>query len=419
MVINRDIYLNRLIASKHNGLIKIITGLRRCGKSYLLFKLFKEHLKNVGVDDNHIIQVDLEDRRNKNLRNPDVLLAHIDSKMKDNDMYYILLDEVQCVKDFEDVLNSYLKIENADIYVTGSNSKFLSTDIITEFRGRGTQICVHPLSFAEIMSVDQRHPIDVWNDYYTYGGLPLVLSLSTDEAKESYLKDLYAKVYLTDIKDRYSIRCDSELQELLQIIASTIGSPTNPSKLENTFKSVKNVTLSSKTINTYLSYLEDAFLIEKSIRYDIKGKKYINTLAKHYFTDMGIRNAILGFRQMEENHIMENVIYNELRIRGYSVDVGMVETRPLNSEGKRIRKQYEVDFVANRGSQRYYIQSAFIMPTDSKERQESNSLLNIDDAFKKIIIVKDYIKPKRNQLGIITIGLIDFSKKFGKFCLTA
>lgn len=411
MVINRDIYLNRLIASKHNGLIKIITGLRRCGKSYLLFKLFKEHLRNVGVDDNHIIQVDLEDRRNKNLRNPDVLLAHIDSKMKDNDMYYILLDEVQCVKDFEDVLNSYLKIENADIYVTGSNSKFLSTDIITEFRGRGTQICVHPLSFAEIMSVDQRHPIDVWNDYYTYGGLPHVLSLSTDEAKESYLKDLYAKVYLTDIKDRYSIRCDSELQELLQIIASTIGSPTNPSKLENTFKSVKNVTLSSKTINTYLSYLEDAFLIEKSIRYDIKGKKYINTLAKHYFTDMGIRNAILGFRQMEENHIMENVIYNELRIRGYSVDVGMVETRPLNSEGKRIRKQYEVDFVANRGSQRYYIQSAFIMPTDSKERQESNSLLNIDDAFKKIIIVKDYIKPKRNQLGIITIGLIDFLLK--------
>ena len=411
MVINRDIYLNRLIASKHNGLIKIITGLRRCGKSYLLFKLFKEHLRNVGVDDNHIIQVDLEDRRNKNLRNPDVLLAHIDSKMKDNDMYYILLDEVQCVKDFEDVLNSYLKIENADIYVTGSNSKFLSTDIITEFRGRGTQICVHPLSFAEIMSVDQRHPIDVWNDYYTYGGLPLVLSLSTDEAKESYLKDLYAKVYLTDIKDRYSIRCDSELQELLQIIASTIGSPTNPSKLENTFKSVKNVTLSSKTINTYLSYLEDAFLIEKSIRYDIKGKKYINTLAKHYFTDMGIRNAILGFRQMEENHIMENVIYNELRIRGYSVDVGMVETRPLNSEGKRIGKQYEVDFVANRGSQRYYIQSAFIMPTDSKERQESNSLLNIDDAFKKIIIVKDYIKPKRNQSGIITIGLIDFLLK--------
>lgn len=411
MVINRDIYLNRLIASKHNGLIKIITGLRRCGKSYLLFKLFKEHLRNVGVDDNHIIQVDLEDRRNKNLRNPDVLLAHIDSKMKDNDMYYILLDEVQCVKDFEDVLNSYLKIENADIYVTGSNSKFLSTDIITEFRGRGTQICVHPLSFAEIMSVDQRHPIDVWKDYYTYGGLPLVLSLSTDEAKESYLKDLYAKVYLTDIKDRYSIRCDSELQELLQIIASTIGSPTNPSKLENTFKSVKNVTLSNKTINTYLSYLEDAFLIEKSIRYDIKGKKYINTLAKHYFTDMGIRNAILGFRQMEENHIMENVIYNELRIRGYSVDVGMVETRPLNSEGKRIRKQYEVDFVANRGSQRYYIQSAFIMPTDSKERQESNSLLNIDDAFKKIIIVKDYIKPKRNQSGIIIIGLIDFLLK--------
>lgn len=295
MVINRDIYLNRLIASKHNGLIKIITGLRRCGKSYLLFKLFKEHLRNVGVDDNHIIQVDLEDRRNKNLRNPDVLLAHIDSKMKDNDMYYILLDEVQCVKDFEDVLNSYLKIENADIYETGSNSKFLSTDIITEFRGRGTQICVHPLSFAEIMSVDQRHPIDVWNDYYTYGGLPLVLSLSTDEAKESYLKDLYAKVYKGSLLNTMRFRTARTFAN-----HSVHDRFSNKSFKIGTFKSVKNVTLSSKTINTYLSYLEDAFLIEKSIRYDIKGKKYINTLAKHYFTDMGIRNAILGFRKWKK-----------------------------------------------------------------------------------------------------------------------
>jgi len=408
MIIRRAKYLDRLIASKHNGLIKIITGLRRCGKSYLLFTLFKEHLKEAGVKDSHIIEVDLEDRRNKELRDPDVLLAHIDAKMKDDDMYYILLDEVQHVQEFEDVLNSYLKVKNADVYVTGSNSKFLSSDIITEFRGRGTQIHIYPLSFAEFMSVDSRHPLDAWRDYYTYGGLPHTLSLIGDEAKESYLKELYTKVYLTDIKERHSIRSDVELNELIQIIASSIGSPTNPSKLERTFKSVKNVSLSDKTIDAYLSYFSDAFLTEKAIRYDIKGKKYINTLAKHYFTDMGVRNAILGFRQTEENHIMENVIYNELRMRGYSVDVGMVETRPVGEDGKRIRKQHEVDFVVNRGSQRYYIQSAFVMPTDAKERQESASLLNIDDSFRKIIIVKDHIKPKRNEEGILTIGLIDF-----------
>ena len=408
MEIKRDKYLNQLITSKHNGLIKIITGLRRCGKSYLLFNLFKEHLLSNGVTDSHIIQVDLEDRRNKELRDPDALLAYIDSKITDDEMHYILLDEVQHVPEFEDVLNSYLKIENADVYVTGSNSKFLSTDIITEFRGRGTQIHVYPLSFAEFMTVDDRHPLDAWPDYYTYGGLPHTLSLADEEAKENYLKELYAKVYLTDIKERHSIRSDAELKELMEIIASSIGSPTNPSKLERTFKSVKNVTLSDKTIDAYLSYFADAFLTEKAIRYDIKGKKYINTLSKHYFTDMGVRNAILGFRQTEENHIMENVIYNELRMRGYSVDVGVVETRPVGEDGKRIRKQYEVDFVVNRGSQRYYIQSAFVMPTDAKERQESASLLNIDDSFKKIIIVKDHIKPKRNQEGIVTIGLIDF-----------
>ncbi len=408
MIIRRAKYLDQLITSKHNGLIKIITGLRRCGKSYLLFTLFKEHLKEAGVKDSHIIEVDLEDRRNKELRDPDVLLAHIDYRIKDDDMYYVLLDEVQHVPEFEDVLNSYLKVKNADVYVTGSNSKFLSSDIITEFRGRGTQIRVYPLSFAEFMSVDSRHPLDAWRDYYTYGGLPHTLSLIGDEAKESYLKELYTKVYLTDIKERHSIRSDAEFKELLQIIASSIGSPTNPSKLERTFKSVKNVSLSDKTIDAYLSYFSEAFLTEKAIRDDIKGKKYINTLAKHYFTDMGVRNAILGFRQTEENHIMENVIYNELRMRGYSVDVGMVETRPVGEDGKRIRKQYEVDFVVNRGSQRYYIQSAFVMPTDAKERQESASLLNIDDSFRKIVIVKDYIKPKRNEEGIITIGLTDF-----------
>lgn len=411
MVIKRDNYLNQLISSRHNGLIKIITGLRRSGKSYLLFKLFASYLKEQGVEDNHIIKVDLEDRRNISLRNPDALLAYIDSMMKDSDMYYILLDEVQNVSEFEDVLNSYLKIDNADVYVTGSNSRFLSSDIITEFRGRGDQIHVYPLSFAEFMSVDERHPLEAWSDYYTYGGLPNVITLETPKKKEDYLKRLYATVYVNDIVERFKVRGEAELKELVQVIASAIGSPTNPNKLANTFKSLKNVSLTNKTIDNYLSYMSDSFLIDKAIRYDIKGKKYINTLAKYYFTDIGVRNAILDFRQQEENHIMENVIYNELRIRGFQVDVGVIEHRTTNRDGKTIRKQYEVDFVANQGSQRYYIQSAFMMPTDAKERQESASLLNIDDSFKKIIIVKDYIKPKRNEDGIVTIGLMDFLLK--------
>lgn len=408
MIIKRDYYLNQLIASKHNGLIKIVTGLRRSGKSYLLFQLFGDYLKEQGTPDDHIIKVDLEDRRNAALRDPDALLAHIDSKMVDDKMYYILLDEVQHVPEFEDVLNSYLKVANADIYVTGSNSRFLSTDIITEFRGRGDQIHVYPLSFREFMSVDSRHPIEAWVDYYTYGGLPHVLTLETPKKKIDYIKRLYSTVYINDIVDRYKIKGESELKELIQIIASAIGSPTNPNKLANTFKSLKNVSLSNKTIDNYLTYLCESFLTERAIRYDIKGKKYINTLSKYYFTDVGVRNAILDFRQQEENHIMENVIYNELKIRGFQVDVGVVEHRTTDKDGKRVRKQYEVDFVANQGSQRYYIQSAFVMPTDAKERQESASLLNIDDSFKKIIIVKDYIKPKRNEEGIVTIGLIDF-----------
>ena len=408
MIIKRDYYLNQLIASRHNGLVKIVTGLRRSGKSYLLFHLFGDYLKEQGIPEDHIIKVDLENRRNAPLRDPDALLAHIDSKMVDSNMYYILLDEVQHVPEFEDVLNSYLKIENADVYVTGSNSRFLSTDIITEFRGRGDQIHVYPLSFAEFMSVDNRHPIDAWNDYYTYGGLPHVLTLETPKKKIDYIKRLYTTVYINDIVERYKIKGESELKELIQIIASAIGSPTNPNKLANTFKSLKNVSLSNKTIDNYLTYLCESFLTERAIRYDIKGKKYINTLSKYYFTDVGVRNAILDFRQQEENHIMENVIYNELKIRGFQVDVGVVEHRTTDKNGKRVRKQYEVDFVANQGSQRYYIQSAFIMPTDAKERQESASLLNIDDSFKKIIIVKDYIKPKRNEEGIVTIGLIDF-----------
>ncbi len=408
MVIKRDYYLNQLIAGKHNGLIKIITGLRRSGKSYLLFRLFDSYLREQGVSDDHIIKIDLEDRRNVALRDPDALLAHIDSRIKDDAMHYILLDEVQHVPEFEDVLNSYLKIDNADVYVTGSNSKFLSSDIITEFRGRGDQINVYPLSFSEFMSVDNRHPIEAWTDYYTYGGLPHVLALGTSNKKIEYLKNLYSTVYVNDIVERYKLRGEAELRELIQVLASAIGSPTNPNKLANTFKSIKNVSLSNKTIDNYLTYICESFLTEKAIRYDIKGKKYINTLSKYYFTDVGVRNAILDFRQQEENHIMENVIYNELKIRGFQVDVGTVEHRTADKDGKIVRKQYEVDFVANQGSRRYYIQSAFVMPTDAKERQESASLRNIDDSFKKIIVVKDYIKPKRNEDGIITIGLIDF-----------
>lgn len=408
MIIKRDYYLNQLIESKHNGLIKIVTGLRRSGKSYLLFKLFAQYLMEQGVEESHIIKVDLEDRRNIALRNPDTLLAHIDSQIKDKEMYYILLDEVQHVPEFEDVLNSYLKIDNADVYVTGSNSKFLSTDIITEFRGRGDQIHVYPLSFSEFMSVDERHPLEAWPDYYTYGGLPHVLTLDTPKKKEEYIKRLFSTVYINDIVERYKIRNEAELKELIHVIASAIGSPTNPNKLANTFKSLKNVSLTNKTIDNYLTYICESFLTEKAIRFDIKGKKYINTLAKYYFTDVGVRNAILDFRQQEENHIMENVIYNELKIRGFQVDVGVVEHRTTDTNGKTVRKQYEVDFVVNQGSQRYYIQSAFVMPTDAKERQESASLLNIDDTFKKIIIVKDHIKPKRNEDGIVTIGLIDF-----------
>lgn len=411
MIVKRDYYLNQLIESRHNGLIKIVTGLRRSGKSYLLFHLFYDYLREQGISEDHIIKVDLEDRRKAPLRNPDALLAHIDSKMADDKMYYILLDEVQHVPEFEDVLNSYLKIANADVYVTGSNSRFLSTDIITEFRGRGDQIHVYPLSFREFMSVGNRHPIDAWADYYTYGGLPHVLTLGTPKKKIDYIKRLYSTVYISDIVERYNIKGESELKELIQIIASAIGSPTNPNKLANTFKSLKNVSLSNKTIDNYLTYLCESFFTEKAIRYDIKGKKYINTLSKYYFTDVGVRNAILDFRQQEENHIMENVIYNELKIRGFQVDVGMVECRTTDKDGKTIRKQYEVDFVANQGSQRYYIQSAFIMPTDAKERQESASLLNIDDSFKKIIIVNDYIQPKRNEAGIVTLGLIDFLLK--------
>ena len=400
--------MNQLIAGRENGLIKIITGIRRCGKSYLLFRLFHEWLNANGIEDNHIIEVALDDRSNKELRDPDTLLNYVKSRITDNNLHYILLDEIQIVPEFTDVLNSLLHIRNADVYVTGSNSHFLSTDVVTEFRGRGDEIRLHPLSFAEFCQEFQGEKNQAWKEYYTYGGLPLVLSLDTEQKKTDYLTNLYQSVYLVDILERHKIKNKAEFDELVKTMASSIGSPCNPTKLSNTFKSVKKVEIHHQTISKYLSYLSDAFLLEKAVRYDIKGEKYINTLSKYYFSDPGVRNAILGFRQQEENHIMENIIYNELRTRGYHVDVGMVEERTTDRNNKTIRKQYEVDFVANQGNRRYYIQSAFTLPDETKIRQETASLTRIGDSFKKIIVVGDDIMPKRDENGIVTIGLMDF-----------
>ncbi len=371
MEIKRDRYLQQLIASRQNGFIKIITGIRRCGKSYLLNVLFYHYLLENGVTNDHIIRVDLEDRMNKDLRNPDTMLHYVHDRIKDRELYYIIIDEVQLMDEFVDVLNSFRHIENADTYVTGSNSHFLSSDIPTEFRGRGETIHVNPLSFSEFYSAVGGDKQDVWREYYTYGGLPLIQSFDTEQKKINYLKNLFETVYLSDIIERHKIKNGNEMRELVLIMASCIGASCNPTKLSNTFKSVKNVKIGSQTISNYLTYLSESFLLNKAMRYDIKGKKYINTLAKYYFSDVGVRNSILGFRQQEENHIMENIIYNELKVRGFQVDVGVVEHRTTDKEGKAIRKQYEVDFVANQGSQRYYIQSAFMMPADAKERQES------------------------------------------------
>jgi hypothetical protein len=408
MYIERNQYLRQLIGGEGNHLIKVVTGIRRSGKSFLLFNIFVNHLKNNGVDDAHIIKVDLEDIRNIKLREPLALVEYIDSRMTDNGRYYILLDEIQCVEHFEDVLNSYLKIDNADVYVTGSNSKFLSSDIITEFRGRGDEIHIYPLSFAECYAAVGGSEAAVWRDYIRYGGLPQVLLLDSEEKKVSYLKNLYATVYKKDLEDRNRIGKSFEFDELVKVMASSIGSPCNPTKLSNTFKSLVHSDISANTISQYLKYLEDAYLIEESQRYDVKGKKYIGSLSKYYFVDMGIRNAMLDFRQQEETHIMENVIYNELRMRGFSVDVGFVEVRQRIDGARQIRKQLEVDFVANLGSTRYYIQSALTLPDEEKIRQESASLLNIKDNFKKIIIVKDYVHPWYNNDGILTVGLYDF-----------
>ena len=411
MEIKRNRYLQQLIDSRQNGFIKVVTGIRRCGKSYLLNVLFYHYLIDSGVSDDHIIRIDLEDRMNKELRDPDTMLHYVHDRIKDKELYYIIIDEVQLMDEFVDVLNSFRHIENADTYVTGSNSHFLSSDIPTEFRGRGETIHVNPLSFAEFYSVKGGDKQDAWREYYTYGGLPLIQSFETEEKKTNYLKNLFETVYLADIIERHKIKNDSELRELVLILASSIGAPCNPTKLSNTFKSVKNVSIGSQTISNYLTYLSESFLLNKAIRYDIKGKKYINTLSKYYFSDIGLRNAILDMRQQEETHIMENIIYNELITRGYGVDVGIVEIRKHDKEGKWSRTQLEVDFIANLGSKKYYVQSALSIPDREKEIQESRSLMNINDSFKKIIIVKDHIMPRRNEDGILTIGLFDFLRK--------
>ena len=408
MVIKRDIHLKKLIDSKHNGMIKVVTGIRRCGKSYLLFNLFCQHLKEVGVADDHIIKVDLEDRRNKEFRDPDTLLRYIDSHMTDQQMYYILLDEVQHVNDFEDVLNSYLKIENADVYVTGSNSRFLSTDVITEFRGRGDEIKIAPLCFREFMSVYQGTREKGLEEYMLYGGLPKVLDYSTMERKMEYLKSLFKKTYLTDIKERYKIKNDDDLEELIDIVASSIGGLTNPSKLENTFQTVKHSNITHTTIKSYLDILQDVYLIERSVRYDIKGRKYIDTPAKYYFSDLGLRNAKINFRQYEETHLMENLIYNELRLRGMSVDVGVVVKNEKDANGVSVRKQLEVDFVCNQGSQRYYIQSALRLPSEEKREQEVRSLKSINDSFRKFVITEDLISRYHDNDGITYMNIYEF-----------
>ena len=406
ITIPRNIYLKQLIDGRENGFIKIITGMRRCGKSTLLQVLFKDYLIKQDTPSDHIISIALDDRINLELRNPDKLLAYLRQQIIDNQLYYILMDEIQMVDEFMDVLNSLLHIDNVDVYVTGSNSHFLSNDIVTEFMDRSDEIHMYPFSFSEYYEAVGGDRHEAWKDYYTYGGLPHLLTLVGDKKKSDYLNSVYRKTYLTDIKERHDIK-EHEFNELTKMLSSSIGSSCNPNRLTNTFKSKINVDLSYPTVVKYIGYLKDSFLIEEAERYDIKGRKYIGSLSKYYFCDVGVRNTILNFRQQEENHIMENILYNELRMRGYNVDVGMVETK-TNIDGKTIRKQYEVDFVVNEGSNRYYIQSAFAMPNIEKEQQEKTSFSLITDSFKKVIVVKEDIKPKRDDQGIVTVGLLDF-----------
>ncbi|MDY5087037.1 MAG: ATP-binding protein [Alloprevotella sp.] len=409
MEIKRDIHLKRLIAGRHNGLIKVVTGLRRCGKSYLLMKLFRKYLLDEGVREDHIIMVDMEDRRNKTLRNPDNLLEYIDKHMVDDAMYYILLDEIQMVSEFADVLNSYLSVPNADVYVTGSNSRFLSKDVITEFRGRGDEIHITPLSFREFHSAHpEMESYVALQEYLTFGGLPYICTEPDEGKKTGYLQGLFEKTYLTDIRERYHIRGEDVMAELIDVIASCIGGLTNPSKIENTFRSVKGIPLSKNTIKQYLDILEESFLVNRCIRYDIKGRKYIDTPQKYYFEDLGLRNARIGFRQVEQTHLMENMIYNELRLRGYIVDVGVVSSSIKGEDGVYRRNQLEVDFVCNRGSRRVYVQSAYRLPTLEKREQEMASLLKIDDSFRKVIITEDMIKRHQDDNGVEWVNIFDF-----------
>lgn len=409
--IARDKYLRDLINRMNNGMIKVVTGIRRSGKSYLLFKLFYEYLLSQGVLESHIIKIELDQSKNRIYRDPDIILDYIETLIEDDKQYYILLDEVQMLNDFEEVLNSLLHISNVDIYVTGSNSKFLSKDVITEFRGRGDEIHVFPLTFKEFMQVYDGDMYRGFADYIVYGGLPLISTMKTETQKVNYLTNLFNETYLKDIIERNHIEKTQELEDLINVLASAIGSLTNPPKIQATFKSSIGSAISINTIRQYIEYLEDAFIISKAQRYNIKGRKYIGTPLKYYFEDIGLRNARLGFRQVEETHLMENIIYNELRYRGYSVDVGVVEKREMSENGKQIRKALEIDFVANLGSQRYYIQSALSMPTPEKQIQEKTSLINVADSFKKIIIVKDIVNVKRDENGIVTMSIYDFLLK--------
>lgn len=411
MDIKRDKYLNDLVNRMHNGMIKVVTGIRRCGKSYLLFHIFKNYLLEQGVPVSHIITIELDQRKNKKYRDPDAILDYIESLIEDDEQYYIMLDEVQMLQEFEEVLNSLLHIGNADIYVTGSNSKFLSKDVITEFRGRGDEIHIYPLTFKEFMEAYDGDMYHGWAEYVVYGGLPLTVIMKTEEQKINYLTNLFKETYLKDIIERHHIEKTQELEDLVNILASAIGSLTNPPKIEATFKSAIQSTISLNTIRQYMEYLEDAFIINRANRYNVKGRKYIGTPLKYYFEDVGLRNARLGFRQVEETHLMENIIYNELRSRGYSVDVGVVEKRGTDENGKEYKNQLEIDFVANLGSKRYYVQSAFSMPTEEKRIQEKASLVNVKDSFKKIIIVKDVMNVTRDEDGITTMSIYDFLLK--------
>lgn len=409
MIITRQKYLDMLVAGQGNGLVKIVTGGRRCGKSFLLFQIFHQYLLQHGVDEGHLIEVSLDDRRNRKLCDPDALLDYLDSRIKsDGKTNFIFLDEIQLVDDFIGVLLSLMHTPNTEVYVSGSNSKFLSKDVVTEFRGRGQEIRIWPLSFSEYYGAVGGERSQAWKDYYTFGGLPQILSLGTERAKRSYLRDIYEVTYIKDIVERNKIKVPEGLRELVRILASGIGSSTNPTRICNTFQSVSQLQITDKTINEYISDIQDAFLIEEALRYDVKDRKYIGTETKYYFCDLGLRNIVLNLRQQEETHIMENVIYNELRMRGYLVDVGLVECWTTNENGKRKRSKLEVDFVVNNGPERVYIQSAFNMPTKDKEKQERRSLINIADNFRKVIVVKDDIKRKIDDDGVVTIGLFDF-----------